>query len=291
MSSSANVQSIQALEDLKGALGRFSGEAQEALGAAEQEIRRTLDWLHERLNHWQNEVRRRQEEVRQAMDALRRCQASGYSDRDGHYHAPDCSAYERALRQAQARLEEAQRELRNVQQWAQRVQQAAGDYHVQARRLQQLATTENQKAQAFLERALGDLERYLAVAAGVAFLGPTFVNALRASYQLVRGEVGRQAVSAAKAQEIDLVQTSGRGTRDWSPSEIGQLRRGVFPKGYAGHHINNVARFPDLAGNPDNIRFVTPKQHLDLHHGDWRNAASGKISNRKSLIVQWNKFK
>ena len=164
MSSTAHVQSIQALEELKGALGRYSGEAQEALGAAEQELRRTLDWLQERLNHWQNEVRRRQEEVRQAMDALRRCQASGYSDRDGHYHAPDCRAYERALRQAQARLEEAQRELRNVQQWAQRVQQAAGDYHVQARRLQQLATTENQKAQAFLERAIGDLERYMAVA-------------------------------------------------------------------------------------------------------------------------------
>jgi len=164
MSSSANVQSIQALEDLKGALGRFSGEAQEALGAAEQEIRRTLDWLHERLNHWQNEVRRRQEEVRQAMDALRRCQASGYSDRDGHYHAPDCSAYERALRQAQARLEEAERELRNVQHWTRQVEQAAGDYHVQARRLQQLAATENQKAQAFLERAIGDLERYMAVA-------------------------------------------------------------------------------------------------------------------------------
>ncbi len=45
MSPSAHVQSIQALSDLKDALGRFSGEAQEALNAAEMEIRRTFDWL------------------------------------------------------------------------------------------------------------------------------------------------------------------------------------------------------------------------------------------------------
>ncbi len=51
MSASAHVQSIQALDDLKGALGRFSGEAQAVLGAADQEIRRTLDWLQERLNY------------------------------------------------------------------------------------------------------------------------------------------------------------------------------------------------------------------------------------------------
>ena len=164
MSSSAHVQSIQALEDLKGALGRFSGEAQEALGAAEQEIRRTLDWLHERLNHWQNEVRRRQEEVRQAMDALLRCQASGYHDRDGHYHAPDCSAYERALRQAQARLQEAEAELANVRRWAAQVQQATAAYQAQERRLQEVTTTQSERAQASLERAITDLERYLTVA-------------------------------------------------------------------------------------------------------------------------------
>jgi hypothetical protein len=55
VSLSAQVRSIQALEDLKGALGRFGGEAQTSLQAAEQEIRRTLDWLQERLNYWRSE--------------------------------------------------------------------------------------------------------------------------------------------------------------------------------------------------------------------------------------------
>lgn len=83
MSASANVQSIQALDDLRAALGRFQEQAQEALAASEQEIRRTLDWLNERRNHWQSEVRRRQAAVAQAQAALSRCQASGSHDKDG----------------------------------------------------------------------------------------------------------------------------------------------------------------------------------------------------------------
>ena len=49
MVSSARVLSIQALEDLKVGLTRFGGEAQDALDQAQQEIRRTLEWLEERL--------------------------------------------------------------------------------------------------------------------------------------------------------------------------------------------------------------------------------------------------
>jgi len=163
MSPSAQVQSIQALDDLKGALGRFAGESQEALQAAEQEIRRTLDWLQERLNHWQNEVRRRQEEVRRAEVALARCQASGYYDREGHYHAPDCSAYEHALRQAQIRLQEAESELRSVQQWMKVVGEAVAAYRTQAQRLGQLLATDLPKAEAFLQHKIADLHAYLVV--------------------------------------------------------------------------------------------------------------------------------
>lgn len=165
MSASAHVQSIQALDDLKGALSRFRGEAQEILGAAAQEIRRTLDWLQERLNHWQNEVRRRQEEVRRVAAVLARCQASGYTDRDGRYHAPDCTAYEHALRQAQARLQEAEAELANVRRWLAQVQQAVGAYELQARRLTSQLADDLPKADALLGRKSADLQAYLAVAA------------------------------------------------------------------------------------------------------------------------------
>ncbi|MCS7039953.1 MAG: hypothetical protein NZP34_10145, partial [Caldilineales bacterium] len=72
---SAHVLSIQALAELKAAFTRFGHETQEALNAADIELRRTLDWLQERLNYWRNEVRRRQEEVNRAQAALDRCLA------------------------------------------------------------------------------------------------------------------------------------------------------------------------------------------------------------------------
>jgi hypothetical protein len=71
--SSAHVLSIQALEEFKGHLTRFNAQAQEILNATEIEIRRTLDWLQERLNYWRNEVRRRQEILAQAERALAAC--------------------------------------------------------------------------------------------------------------------------------------------------------------------------------------------------------------------------
>jgi len=272
MSPTANVRAIRSLEDLKGALGRFGGEAREALQAADREIRRTLDWLQERLNYWQREV----EQCQRAYDACMRSR-----DRDGR--GPSCNAEAAALRRAQA-------ELTNVRRWLAQVQQVAGSYHVQARRLQNLATVHTEKAQAFLGRKIGDLEQYVALASGVAMLGPPLLNAVRSQYQMVRSRVGQQAVRLAKQQEVALVQKTHRGTRDWSRLELRQLKSGQFPKGYHGHHINNVARFPDLADNPDNIRFVTPQEHKRLHHWKWSNT-SGKMFNRKSLMVQWARYK
>jgi DNA repair exonuclease SbcCD ATPase subunit len=167
---SAQVRSIQALEDLKGALGRFGCEAQMALQAAEQEIRRTLDWLQERLNYWRSEVQRRQEEVRQARADLASCRASGYYE-DDRYHAPDCSAEEHALRQAQVRLHEAEEELQNVQRWMKAVSEAVDTYRVQAQRLGRLIVTDLPKANAFLERKIAELQAYLAVTAPTMGMG------------------------------------------------------------------------------------------------------------------------
>lgn len=52
-------------------------------------------------------------------------------------------------------------------------------------------------------------------------------------------------------------------------------------KGIIGHHINNVKHHPRLAGNPNNIRFVTRKEHYRLHHnGKWRKKTTGKMIKR-----------
>ncbi|MBS1252575.1 MAG: hypothetical protein MAG451_01616 [Anaerolineales bacterium] len=174
MSSSANVLAIHALDELKGALARFGGEAREALEAAGREIRRTLEWLEERHAHWQREVRRRQEDVRRARAALERCQASArYDPQTGRHHVPDCGRYEHALHEAQSHLREAEAELKNVRQWSRQVQQAASDYRRQAQRLTGMLNDDLPKAAALLDRKSTDLRLYTMATAPSGGYGPT----------------------------------------------------------------------------------------------------------------------
>jgi len=174
---SANVHIIQTLSDLKGSLARFAGEAGQAMTAVEQEVTRTMEWLQERLYHWQREVEQWRQEVQRVRAALERCQHSGYYDQDGYYHAPDCSAYEAALTTAGHRLQKAEAELANTRRWMELAQQEVQQYHRHAQRLQRLTTTKTKRAQAFLERKRADLERYVAQVAS-------------ASAQIASGDVG-----------------------------------------------------------------------------------------------------
>jgi len=200
VSLSVHVRSIQALEDLKGALGRFGGEAQMALQAAEQEIRRTLDWLQERLNYWRSEVQRRQEEVRQARADLASCRASGYYEGD-RYHAPDCSAEERALYEAQVRLREAEEELRNVQQWMKAVGEAVTTYRTQAQRLGRLIATDLPRANVFLERKIAELQAYLAVTAPTVGVGALSATAPSGSAEEVQWSIVGDSGAVQKLQD------------------------------------------------------------------------------------------
>jgi|GEM_PF-1002918 hypothetical protein len=163
--SSANVQAIHALDEFRGALARFHSDAQNGLTTAAQEIQRTLDWLQERANYWRNEVVRRQAAVNQAEATLARCQASGYRDKDGYYHAPDCSAYQAAVLQARVRLREAEAELRNVQQWTRLVQQAIAEYQREAQRLATTLGNDLPKARALLTNSSNILQSYATMSA------------------------------------------------------------------------------------------------------------------------------
>jgi len=72
------------------------------------------------------------------------------------------------------------------------------------------------------------------------------------------------------------------GTREWTETETQELLTKGKVKGYHGHHIKSVKGNEHLAGNPDNIRFVTPKEHLQIYHrGNWKNPSNGDLLSRK----------
>ena len=253
MAGRANLQDGSALLDLQNALATFRDEAHSVLLEASSMIRDTQAYLEERREYWQSEVAQCESEYYACCS---------YSDDDGR--GRDCSAEAAALRQAEEQLE-------NVNQWQAQVDIAVESHESGAANFRGFLDSEISRASSYLGTKLATVDAY------------------SSSLSTAR----QSAVHTARKQEVELVQNTGRGTRDWSERQVRFIqRKGILPKGYQGHHINNVSRFPLLAGESDNIVFVTRPEHfLGYHRGDWHNNTSGKMFNRKSLMQQWGKYK
>ena len=85
-----------------------------------------------------------------------------------------------------------------------------------------------------------------------------------------------KAVKEAWGNEADLVRNTGTGTRAWTDAEKLELLNTGKVKGYHGHHMKSVKGYPELAGDPFNIQFLTRKEHLMAHGGNWRNITHGR---------------
>lgn len=84
-----------------------------------------------------------------------------------------------------------------------------------------------------------------------------------------------KAIEAAWAEEQKRVE-KGTGTRDWTPQQQKDiLDRGKAydedGKAFEGQHMRSVEIHPEEQGNPDNIQFLSRKEHLAAHDGNWRN--------------------
>jgi hypothetical protein len=86
---------------------------------------------------------------------------------------------------------------------------------------------------------------------------------------------------------MDLIRRTGHGSRDWTRAEVAELFATGEVEGFTGHHINRVEDFPEWAGDPRNIVFLsnTPGggDHLyspQGHRGNWANPTSGRLIDR-----------
>jgi hypothetical protein len=160
MSNQAAVHSIEALKELRVALALFGEDALGALGAVEMEVRRTVQWLqHDRRLHWQDQIKRRREQVAAAKAELFRRELQKTPD-----YSPSCSEQKELLRKAEAGLREAETKLALVKKWDPLLQQAVFEYHGTIRRIKDLASGDVPRAMARLERMIDALEAYLRVA-------------------------------------------------------------------------------------------------------------------------------
>lgn len=86
-----------------------------------------------------------------------------------------------------------------------------------------------------------------------------------------------KAIRLAWEREQELVQ-QGNGTRDWTRQQQTDILDPDKGKAYdedgrafEGQHMRSVEEHPEYQGNPDNIQFLTKKEHLEAHKGSWKN--------------------
>jgi hypothetical protein len=159
MSQSARVNSLDALKALHASLVDYRPEAQEALGAAELEIRRVFEFLHDQQKHWLRQVDKRREDVNRARSDLAHARALRQGERSGYVEQ------EIALNKARIRLREAEEKVVTVKRWLLRLPQEINEYDGPARRLAGMLDADFKLGLAVLENKIAVLEAYMAVQA------------------------------------------------------------------------------------------------------------------------------
>lgn len=157
--SQAEVHSIDALRDLRAALAVYGEDVLAALGAADAEIRRTVQWLQQdRPYFWQEQIKRRRERVATAKADLFRLRLQKTPE-----HHPSLAEPKERLRLAEAALQDAERRLMLTRKWQPALQQAVIEYHGAVQRLKDAASADVPRAMALLTRIVEALEAYLQV--------------------------------------------------------------------------------------------------------------------------------
>lgn len=87
-----------------------------------------------------------------------------------------------------------------------------------------------------------------------------------------------EAVRKAWENEKKLV-AEGKCTRQWTRKEIAELNRKGHISGYVGHHMKSVNAYPKYAGDPNNIQFLTAKEHIAQAHNNNTKAATNGYYN------------
>jgi len=105
----------------------------------------------------------------------------------------------------------------------------------------------------------------------------------------------QKAVNQAWKQEKELVETTGKGTREWTEAETQELLTTGKVKGYEGQHMKSAEAYPDQAGDPNNIQFLKGRnmdvnEHLDAHGGNYKNPTNGYYDPQTGKFIEFDDY-
>lgn len=161
MSGSAHVESVDAIKDFRVYLTKFQDLAGRALGDADSDVNRMTRWLEgEGLNLWTSTIRKRQEVLAKAEEALRFKKL--YKDSSGS--TPSVVEEQKAVKKAKDALNDAQEKLKNVKKWTSGLQKASTIYRGGVSSFSGDVSSGVPQMIGYLGALLDQLDKYLEVA-------------------------------------------------------------------------------------------------------------------------------
>lgn len=157
----AHVSSIDSIRTFKAAVLTFAEEVGNALHEVNSDVARTLVWLEkDQKAHWERQVRIRSELVARAKSELYRKQMTS-SSKEGK---PSTVDEVRALKKAEARLDESHQKIRAIKRWSTQMQREMIVYRGQSASLAGAVHRDLPQAIMVLDKIVDNLESYLAMA-------------------------------------------------------------------------------------------------------------------------------
>jgi hypothetical protein len=161
MSSPAKVHSSEAIEAVQRAMMLFVEQVSDALTELSAEMRRMQEWLeHDRPRHWKMQLKRANDMVHEAQQALHRCLMFPIAK-----ERPSCTEERMALKKAKARLEYCDQKADRVRYWQQTMRHELFEYEGRMTQLLRLVDVEVPQAIGVLNKILRNLEEYHAIRA------------------------------------------------------------------------------------------------------------------------------
>lgn len=192
MSTSARVESTDAIKEFRIYLTKFQEKATLALGDADSDVNRVSRWLEgEAMNLWTSTIRKRQEELLKAEEAFRFKRL--YKDASGS--TPSAVEEQKAVQVAKKKLADAQEKLANVKRWNRQLQKEVVLYRGGVSRFANQVASGVPAAIAQLGTTLDHVEEYLGIAAAQSGQGVTEAR--------VAGGIGSEAGGPSMARAAE----------------------------------------------------------------------------------------
>ena len=153
----ANIQSLDALKDMRVALILFLERAQMAMGELRQKVDRTVDWLEsDRPNYWRDQEHKAYDLVAGTRIAYETCRLRTTGGRKS-----DCIEEKKAFERAKARMEYVRQKQEIVRKWVVQAGREANEYRARTSNFLRMLENDVPNLISQIGRMIDAVEAYL----------------------------------------------------------------------------------------------------------------------------------